>query len=139
MKSLIVSTLTALALTVPAVAQTTFNADSATAALQLTEVSKRGDDLTGRLPSGQVVELEFRRDGSLEEIEARNPRLVPVAAVTALLPQQLLSAERFPADGQFENISFDRDGYEFEGRDAQDRKVEIKYNSSFALVEYELD
>ncbi|MDO5614157.1 MAG: hypothetical protein Q4G14_13085 [Paracoccus sp. (in: a-proteobacteria)] len=143
MKTLIATALTAAALALPVMAQDTarpqLTADEAISALQLTDVTRRGNDLSGTLPGGQIVELDFDRNGHLEEIEARNPRLIPISAVAAILPETLRNAERFPIDGEFEKIDFDHDSTEIEGRDAQNRPFEADYDTAGNLLKWELD
>ncbi|WBU63760.1 hypothetical protein [Paracoccus aerodenitrificans] len=118
--------------------------DSTAQALSLTDVQKRSEDrhvpdLQGRLPGGAMIEVDFNRDGSVEEIEARNSGLAPVSEVSAVLPEALLNADRFPADGRFEKIELDKDGFEFEGQDASGNWVEAEYGPDGQLRDWETE
>lgn len=123
-----------------------FDAEAARAVadrLGLTEVSvhpdDKGADLEGRLPGGLWIELDFHRDGSLEDLEADKHALIPVSEVVAVLPEALLSADRFPADALFEKIELEDDGYEIEGRDAQGRWFKADYDRHARLEEWKFD
>ena len=97
----------------------------------------RGPDLIGTLPGGAQVELDFHQGGSVEEIEAAENSYAPIAEVTDLLPDVLKDAERFPADGEFESIDLDNDGFDIEGRDADGTRFEAEYDAEGALLEWE--
>ncbi|KGJ03866.1 hypothetical protein SAMN04487972_1152 [Paracoccus halophilus] len=100
---------------------------------------RRGPDLRGRLPGGTMVEIDFHRDGTLEEIEVGGSDLAPVSEVRAILPDILLNAERFPVDGRFEKIELESDGFEFEGVDAQGNWVEAEYAPNGELRDWETE
>lgn len=101
--------------------------------------NRRGPDLEGTLPGGVRIEIDFHRDGSLEEIEASHSRPAPVSEVRAVLPEVLLNADRFPVNGVFESIEFKDDGFEIDARDAEGRWFEAEYAPNGALREWDAD
>lgn len=98
-----------------------------------------GPDLSGRLPGGAWIELDFHRDGTLEDLQAEEDRPAPIAEVAAMLPDPLLAGDRFPRDARFERIELDDDGFELEGRDAEGRWFKAEYDRDGRLEEWEAD
>ena len=101
----------------------------------------KGPDLTGRLPSGAVLELDFHDRGrpDLEEIETARRSFVPLAEVAALLPAGIVGAEVLGDGATFEQIEFDDHEIEIEGRDATGRRFKAEFALDGQLLELKRD
>ena len=103
------------------------------------EDDRRNPDLHGALPGGVQVEIEFHRDGSVEEIEAAGREPFPASAIAPLLPEAVRNAPEWPADARLWSIEFDADGIEIEGVDASGRAFESEFASDGSLLDHEID
>ncbi|WP_134680431.1 hypothetical protein [Paracoccus ravus] len=124
----------------PAIAQT--SAPDEVRALKLSEVilhpDERGPDASGTLPGGVRVELDYHRDGRLEEVEAKDRDLLPFEAVAPVLPEPMRADARLAGAG-LEQIEFDDDGIEIEGRDRDGNRFKAEYSASGALQDWKRD
>lgn len=93
-------------------------------------------DLEGRL-SGTWVEINFRRGGSLEEIQAAHDGLFPAQEIEAAVPEALKKSPDYPADAAFSKIEFDRDQIKIEGRTMHGQWFEAKFDGSGHLEEWD--
>jgi hypothetical protein len=93
-------------------------------------------DLEGKL-AGTWVEIDFHRDGGLEEIETKHGGLFPASAIAAIVPEVLASSADYPSDASFTKIEFDADQYEIEGRTAQGEWFEAKFDGRGRLEKWD--
>ncbi|WP_339952211.1 hypothetical protein [uncultured Albimonas sp.] len=103
------------------------------------EEDRRNPDLHGTLPGGVRVEIEFHRDGSLDEIEATGQQPFPAAAIAPALPAAVRSAPDWPADARLWSVEFDADGVEIEGIDAAGRSFEAEFAPDGRLIDMDVD
>jgi len=126
----------------PALAQIPAGAEEVIRLLGLTNIrlhpDERGPDATGTLPGGVLVELDFYRDGTLEEIETDGRALAPFAALAPVLPEALQKDEKL-AGSTIEQLEFDNDGIEIEGRDRDGNRFKAEYTASGELREWKRD
>lgn len=93
-------------------------------------------DLDGIL-GGTPVELDFHRDGALEEIEGRHDGLFDAALVEPVLPQALIQSADYPKGAQLTKVELKEDEYELEGRTAEGAWFEAKYRRDGTLEKWE--
>ncbi|WP_172331733.1 hypothetical protein [Mangrovicoccus sp. HB161399] len=148
MKRLILPALAGLCLASPGAAQE-FHLqrgpevrDAVISALGITDArlhpDDEGPDVSGHLPGGTLVELDFHRDGEFEEIEAPGS-LAPVAEIAAVVPQAVRVLPQWPADGSFKKFEIERDKIELEGRDAAGRWFKAEFDPRGLLLEWKYD
>lgn len=125
----------------PALAQTA-DMDAAIAGLKLQNVQRHpgqhGPDATGTLPDGQIVALDFERDGRLEEIKTPDGSFAPLTAIGAALPQAVREAPSL-SGARFHEVEFDGDGIEIEGRTADDRPFKAEFDRTGTMTEWKID
>lgn len=112
--------------------------------LNLTDVAvhpqPKGPDVTGDLPGGHRVELDFHRHGgALEEIEAEDHRLFPADAIAALVPDTVRGHRLYPTSGLIEKIEFETDKIEIEGRTVGGQDFKAEFTPAGHLLDYKLD
>lgn len=84
------------------------------------------------------MELDFHGDGSLEEVEAEPRSLAPISALVVLLPQTLKGDAKL--DGaMIEQLEFQDDGIEIEGRDRDGNRFKAEYSALGELQEWKQD
>lgn len=124
----------------PALAQSTASLDDIVRRLDVAEVklhpNDRDADATAILGDGRRFELDFQSNGRLEDIEAQDGALIPVASLGTAIPEALRSAPRWPADASFEEIEFERDGVEITGVDAAGMPFKARFSNAGDLIEW---
>ncbi|MCA0920915.1 hypothetical protein [Pseudooceanicola nanhaiensis] len=119
--------------------------EAAAAKLKLTEVRifEKGShmpDLHGRLPDGSEVEVDVRRDGSIEEIETESRGGFSPDSIAVLLHPDMLTGAPWGPDARFYKVEFDEDGeIEIEGIDGKSRRFEADYGRGGRLSEFKYD
>ncbi|WP_428926239.1 hypothetical protein [Marinibacterium sp. SX1] len=144
--SLIALPLAATALTPALAADMPAQVEQVVRDLDLSDVDyrpdPRGTDLTGQLPDGSLVRIDFHDRGreELEEIEAHGRDAVPLSQVAAVLPEGLLAAGPIGPDDGFYEIDFDDDGsVDIEGLTADGRRFDAEYDRAGRLDELDYD
>lgn len=94
-----------------------------------------GQNITGALPGGQRVELDFDAEGALEDIEAEGEEGFPAEAIAAAVPEAIRANPDYPADAMFHEIDLDDDGVEFEGTRGDGQRFEAEFAADGQLVE----
>ncbi|MHC9237820.1 hypothetical protein ACX9MO_19530 [Pseudooceanicola sp. 502str34] len=119
--------------------------EAAAAKLGLTEIrifpkGPHMPDLHGRLPDGIEVEVDVRRDGSIEEIETEERAGFTLGSVESLLHPDMLTGAPWGPEARFYKIEFDDDGeIEIEGIDGKSRRFEAEYGRGGRLREFKYD
>ena len=114
-------------------------------ALSLTDVTwtpnRRGPDMTGTLPDGSPVEIDFSDRGPavLYEIEAGTREGAPLALVAGVLPAPIVDQSLIGPDAIFYEIDFDDDDIEIDGRATDGRRFEAEFTHDGTLIGIEFD
>lgn len=98
-----------------------------------------GQQITGALPGGQRVELDFDAEGALEDIEAEGEEGFPAEAVAAAIPEAIRSNPDYPADAMFHELDLDTEGLELEGTRADGQRFEAEFAADGQLVEMKME
>jgi hypothetical protein len=99
-----------------------------------------GSDVYGTLPGGARVKIELRRNGTIEEIEARGRGLFSVDQIRSLIPAAVLRNSSWPAAATLSKIEFERGGrIEIEGRLADGRKFDAEFAADGRLIDFDTD
>ncbi|QDY71269.1 hypothetical protein [Qingshengfaniella alkalisoli] len=113
-------------------------------ALGLEQITERhhyyGDDLHGVTADGVPVEIEFDRDGEIEEVDVESREGLPISAVSSLIPQAVLEHDQFPVDAHVKTLDIDdRDKIEIEGYLANGQEFEAEFTFDGRLLELDID
>jgi hypothetical protein len=129
-----------MGMALPALAQTLpDHATSIVEQLKLTEVRWHPGDKQADMDAilaGVPVEIDFHRNGQLDEIEADHG-MVPLSALAPLLPTSLAAQTSLTADALVEKIEFDTE-IDMNGRLASGAEFEAEFSRSGALIELDV-
>jgi hypothetical protein len=95
--------------------------------VKVTETGRRGVEITARDADGRRVEFEVARFGMIVEAEVKEGGAAVKADLMRLLPPPVSEAARQAGIVDLREIDRSRRGFELEGRDAQGRDVELRY------------
>lgn len=102
-------------------------------------VGADGRHVTGALPGGQRVELDFNAEGALEDIEAEGDEGFPAEAVAAAVPEAIRANPDYPADALFDELDLDDGGLELEGTRGDGQRFEAEFAADGQLLEMKME
>lgn len=102
---------------------------------------RRNDDderrISARLSDGTELRIEYRRDGTLDEVETDHAGAIPAELLKRILPPDLIAAREYAEMARVIEVEFDDGEVQIDGLASDGAQIELTAGSDGRIFSYE--